>query len=111
MAKATPKSPTKSATKTSSTRSKALSSDSQAGDPLDKASEEALRVIKSLDIDQQLQADLEWCLNSYRYDKNPAGLYEVAGRALTVLNAEKAKKSKGVTVKLVGDLEKALKIQ
>ena len=78
---------------------------------LEKASEEALQKLQSLGIEQQLQSELEWCLGSYRFDKNPSGLYEVAGRALTVLNAEKAKKTKGVTVKLIGDLEKALKIQ
>jgi hypothetical protein len=78
---------------------------------LEQASEEALKKLQALGIEQQLQSELEWCLGSYRFDKNPSGLYEVAGRALTVLNAEKAKKTKGVTVKLIGDLEKALKVQ
>jgi hypothetical protein len=78
---------------------------------LEQASEEALKKLQSLGIEQQLQSELEWCLGSYRFDKNPSGLYEVAGRALAVLNAEKAKKTKGVTVKLIGDLEKALKVQ
>jgi hypothetical protein len=78
---------------------------------LEQASEEALKKLQSLGIEQQLQSELEWCLGSYRFDRNPSGLYEVAGRALTVLNAEKAKKTKGVTVKLIGDLEKALKVQ
>jgi hypothetical protein len=80
-------------------------------DLLETASDEALKKLQELGIDQQLQADLEWCLGSYRYDKNPAGLFETAGRALTVLNGEKGKKTKGVTVKLIGDLEKALKTQ
>jgi hypothetical protein len=80
-------------------------------DLLEQASEEALKKLQSLGIEQQLQSELEWCLGSYRFDKNPSGLYLVAGRALTVLNAEKAKKTKGVTVKLIGDLEKALKVQ
>ena len=80
-------------------------------DLLEQATEEALNKLQSLGIEQQLQSELEWCLGSYRFDRNPSGLYEVAGRALTVLNAEKAKKTKGVTVKLIGDLEKALKVQ
>ena len=78
---------------------------------LEQSSEDALKTLKTLGIEQQLQSELEWCLGSYRFDRNPSGLYEVAGRALTVLNAEKAKKTKGVTVKLIGDLEKALKVQ
>jgi hypothetical protein len=80
-------------------------------DLLEQASEEALKKLQALGIEQQLQSELEWCLGSYRFDRNPSGLLEVAGRALNVLSLEKAKKTKGVTVKLIGDLEKALKIQ
>jgi hypothetical protein len=78
---------------------------------LEQASDEALKKLQSLGIESQLQSELEWCLGSYRHDKNPTGLLEVAGRALVVLNTEKEKKTKGVTVKLIGDLEKVLKIQ
>ncbi|HYF69408.1 MAG TPA: hypothetical protein VD884_14790 [Ohtaekwangia sp.] len=94
--KTTSKAPAKTAVKPTST------------DLLETASEEALKKLQSLGVDQQLQSELEWCLGSYRFDKNPKGLKETAGRALKVLNAEKAKKTKGVTVKLLGDLEKAL---
>ncbi|AYB35742.1 hypothetical protein D4L85_28280 [Chryseolinea soli] len=76
---------------------------------MDKVCEEALSKLKALGIDTQLQADLEWCLGSYKADKNPTGLYEMADRALVIFNTEKAKKTKGVTAKLTGDLEKALK--
>ncbi len=78
---------------------------------LEYASEEALKKLQSLGIEPQLQSELEWCLGSYRFDRNPSGLREAVGRALAVLNAEKAKKTKGVTVKLIGDLEKAVKVQ
>ncbi len=78
---------------------------------LESASEEALKKLQSLGIEPQLQSELEWCLGSYRFDRNPVGLREAAGRALAVLNAEKVKKTKGVTVKLIGDLEKAIKAQ
>lgn len=98
--KTTSKAPAKTAVKSRTT--------SASTDLLETASEEALKKLQSLGIDQQLQSELEWCLGSYRFDKNPAGLKETAGRALKVLNAEKAKKTKGVTVKLLGDLEKAL---
>ena len=78
-------------------------------DLLEQASEEALSKLKSLGLQEGLQSELEWCLGSYRFDRNPSGLSEVAGRVLTVLAAEKEKKTKGVTAKLIGDLEKALK--
>jgi hypothetical protein len=92
-------------------KAKAASATSSSTISLEQASEEALKKLQSLGIEQQLQSELEWCLGSYRNDRNPSGLLLVAGRALNVLNAEKAKKTKGVTTKLIGDLEKALKIQ
>ncbi|HEY9048809.1 MAG TPA: hypothetical protein VIN08_23055 [Ohtaekwangia sp.] len=104
MAKATAKTATKAPAKTA--KAKATPSFD-----IEKASEEALKKLQELGIDQQLQSDLEWCLGSYRHDRNPSGLYEAVGRSLTIFNAEKAKKTKGVTVKLIGDLEKALKVQ
>lgn len=110
------KTPTKSAAKTAAnTPAKAAPKTTKAkgaaSDTLEQASEEALKTLQSLGIESQLQAELDWCLGSYRHDKNPSGLLEAAGRALVVLNAEKAKKTKGVTVKLIGDLEKVLKLQ
>ena len=68
----------------------------------------ALSKLKELGIDQPLQADLEWCLGSYKFDKNPAGLHEMIGRAVKVFTIEKDKKTKGVTAKLITDLSKAL---
>jgi len=78
-------------------------------DILEKVSGEALKKFQSLGIEQQLQADLEWCLGSYRHDKNPTGLLEMIDRSITVLKGEQVKKTKGVTVKLIDDLEKVLK--
>jgi hypothetical protein len=102
MAKATTKNAPK---KSPPARSKAKSSSAS----IEKTCEDALKKLQTLQIDQQLQADLEWCLGSYKYDKNPAGLYEMAERAITVFKAEQAKKTKGVTAKLVSDLEKVVK--
>src|SRR5277367_4156179 len=76
---------------------------------IEKASEEALAGLKLLKIEPQLQADLEWCLGSYRADKNPIGLIEVSRLALSIFKAEQKKKARGVTTKLISDLEKALK--
>ena len=71
-----------------------------------KTSETVLKKLKDLGIDNQLQADLEWCLGSYKADNNPVGLYEMAKRALVVFKDNK--NTKGVTAKLISDLEKAV---
>jgi len=76
---------------------------------LEKTSEEILKKLKSLDLDHQLQADLEWCLGSFQYDKNPIGLIESAERALIVFKDALDKKTKGVTAKTISDIEKVLK--
>jgi hypothetical protein len=75
---------------------------------IEKASEEALAGLKLLKIETQLQQDIEWCLGSYRADKNPVGLYDVVGHALVVFKAEQKKKTRGVTIKLIADIEKAI---
>lgn len=76
--------------------------------PIAKAAQMILEKLETLKIDQQLQADIAWCLGSYSHDNNPVGLYEMASKALVVLKAEQAKKTKGVTAKLISDIEKAL---
>lgn len=78
---------------------------------IEKASESALQKLQELGIEDQLQHDIEWCLGSYRADRNPVGLYEYAGRALAVLKNEKEKKTKGVTAKLINELESVMKAQ
>ena len=105
MAKATPKTPAKTAKKTPTPKAKAKASPAVS---IEKVSEEALKKLQSLGLDQQLQADMEWCLGSYRTDKNPIGLLETAERALAVFNIELAKKTKGVTAKLITDIKKVL---
>src|SRR3954469_8825186 len=78
-------------------------------DRIGTVSEEVLNKLRALNIEPQLQQDLEWCIGSYKADNNPIGLYAVAEQALTALQAEKEKKTKGVTSKLIEDLTKALK--
>jgi len=68
----------------------------------------ALSKLRELNLDSNLQADLDWCLGSYGFDKNPSGLYEMVGRAIQVFSTEKEKKTKGVTAKLLTDLQKAV---
>jgi hypothetical protein len=98
-AKTTTKAPAKRAAKKPTTVSDS--------NPIVTTSEAALGKLKDLGIDLQLQADLEWCLGSYKADKNPIGLYEMARRALVVFKENK--NAKGVPAKLINDLEKAVK--
>ena len=75
---------------------------------IEQVNEQALQKLQELGIEDQLQRDLEWCLGSYRADRNPIGLYETARKALSVFQQEKQKKTKGVTAKLISDLEKVV---
>ena len=102
MAKSAVKTSTKSpAKKTSSKITKVAESN-----PIVKASETALKKLKDLGIDNQLQADLEWCIGSFKADKNPVGLYEMVRRSVAVFKDNKS--VKGVTTKLINDLEKVI---
>ena len=76
---------------------------------IEGACELALAKLRDLDIEHPLQADLQWCLGSYRGDGNPIGLYQMAERALAVFQREKAAGNKSIPAKLISDLSKALK--
>ena len=54
----------------------------------------------------QIQANLEYCIGSYDYDKNPSGLYEYGKVALAELKAFKAQNPRKVNKKVIADLEK-----
>lgn len=75
---------------------------------IEKVSEDIISKLKALNLEQQLQADIEWCLGSYRYDQNPIGLFENAAKALVVFKHEQARKTKGVTAAFISSIEKAL---
>ncbi|HEY0656757.1 MAG TPA: hypothetical protein VGD65_26685 [Chryseosolibacter sp.] len=104
MAKSAPK----SAAKTTKNAPAKTSKPKTSAPSIEKASEEALEKLRSLGIEQELQNDIEWCLGSYRADGNPVGLYAAVERAVSALKGEKEKKTKGVTAKLITDLEKSL---
>lgn len=70
--------------------------------------EAALSKLSELNLDQQLQSEINWCLGSYSHDRNPVGLYAMAERALHIFKEGKAAKIKGITPKIISDLEKAL---
>ncbi len=106
MAKATSKAAPKVAKKTSA---KPASTTSTKSIEIDKAADLALAKLKELNLDAPLQGELEWCIGSYSFDKNPEGLIKMISKAITVFNEEKAKKTKGVTPKLISDLSGAIK--
>lgn len=107
MAKATAKKTTPApAKKAAAPRSKAKATSSLS---IDKVSELVIEKLQSLNAEPQLQADIAWCLGSYRYDGNPVGLQQNCTTALTFLKALKSKSAKAVPAKLITDLEKVLK--
>ena len=89
--------------------SKSKASSNGSANSIEKACESSLELLRKLDLEPGLQADIQWCLGSYRADGNPIGLFQMAERALAVLEREKAAKNKGVTTKILGELAKALK--
>lgn len=104
------KAPTKTAASKEKTAAPAKTKKaSPSSSEIEKTGEEILKKLQSLGIERQLQADIEWCLGSYRHDKNPVGLMEIIKHSHVVLKDELAKKTKGITAKFVSDVEKVLK--
>jgi hypothetical protein len=104
MAKTTEKKVARKAPATKNTPSKKSSAPD-----IESAARIALTKLRELSLDDQLQAELDWCLGSYSFDKNPTGLYEMVQRAIKLFATEKEKKTKGITAKLLADLEKGVK--
>ncbi len=75
---------------------------------LEKVIQQSLERLAKMGADQKLQDDIKWCLGSYNFDKNPAGLYETGGRALKYFLEAKSKNAKAVPAKLLSDLQKVL---
>lgn len=76
---------------------------------IEKISEEILTKLRELNIEHALQADIQWCLGSYRSDKNPVGLYVMTERALRVLKTVRGSNAKLVSMALISNIENALK--
>lgn len=110
MAKATSKPAAKGTVKSISPAAKSTKKASASPSvDIEKISQSILAKLQALNLDTRLQADLEWCLGSYRSDKNPVGLYQMLERALKLFESEQQKKTKGITLKLINDLKKVLK--
>ena len=75
---------------------------------LEKIAQGVLVKLKSLNADQKLQADLEWCIGSYLHDNNPIGVRENLMKSIEVLKIELASKTKGITAKFISEVEKAI---
>ncbi len=56
----------------------------------------------------EIQGKLEWCIGSYNYDKNPAGLAEYGKQALDHLKQAREEKPRKISQKVIDDLEKAV---
>ncbi len=76
---------------------------------IEKVSKDILEKLKVTNLAPELQSEIEWCLGSYGYDNNPVGLYQTAEKAVAVFTAAKNDKVKGVTAKLITDIEKSIK--
>lgn len=79
-------------------------------DLLVKATTEVRTKLQTLGIEETLAAEIEWCIGSYKADKNPTGLQEKAQVALTTLNEYKKSNPRKVSKKLIADLEKAVSL-
>ena len=75
---------------------------------LEKVSKTILAKLKLLDMDQQLQSEIEWCLGSYSHDKNPVGLIQTAKTATNLFKTELARKTKGINAKFIADIEESI---
>lgn len=84
-----------------------------AGDPAEKLAQtcqEAAAKFEKMSDEKytEIKEKLEWCVGSYSYDKNPAGLKEYGGKAIDLLKEAKKEKPRLVSQKLITDLEKSL---
>jgi len=80
----------------------------QTKDTLEKTMLQVLEKLEFMGLDQNLQADIKWCIGSYRFDKNPIGLIEMAGRSLAVFTEAKKINTKAIPAKLITDLKKVV---
>jgi len=76
---------------------------------IDEACNLALGLLREMDMEHALQADIQWCIGSYQADGNPVGLYQMLERALIVFEREKEAGNKKITAKITQALSKALK--
>ncbi len=77
---------------------------------LKKSCQEAVVAMQKLNTEKttNIQSKLEWCIGSYEFDKNPAGLHEMGLKSLDMLKDIKQKQPRKVNKKVIDGLDKAL---
>ncbi len=90
-------------------KAKARKSAPSPSDIIESANENILMKLRTLNIAHGLQSEIEWCLASYRDDRNPIGLYQMARRALGVFQELSTFDPSSVEAKLIADIEAAIK--
>jgi hypothetical protein len=103
-----PKTPPKKAVKKAAKKTTAKKVKKVVTPSIEKIAKEALKKLQQLNKDQQLQSEIEWCLGSYQYDKNPKGLYETSAKALKLFESLRAENPKAVPATLLADIRKVL---
>ena len=75
-----------------------------------KSCNEVVAVFEKLKMEnyKDLSAKLEWCIGSYKFDKNPSGLIETGAMALYALKEFKTKNPRKVSKKVIENLEKVI---
>lgn len=68
---------------------------------------QAFRKINHTDF-HEIVAKLEFCIGSYNFDKNPAGLVEYGYKALGMLREIKKKHPRKISKELINSLEESL---
>jgi hypothetical protein len=101
------------ATATGKAASKKAATKKSSADPaaeLAKQCQQAATKLESMEDGKyaEIKEKLEWCVGSYNYDKNPAGLAEYGKQALDQLKQAREEKPRKISQKLIDDLEKAV---
>ncbi len=78
---------------------------------LKKSCQEAVVAMQKVNSEEltEVQSKLEWCIGSYEFDKNPAGLHEMGMKSLDMLKDLKQKQPRKVNKKVIDGLEKSIK--
>lgn len=78
---------------------------------LKKSCQEAVVAFEKLKNEEytDIQSKLEWCIGSYEFDKNPAGLHELGSKSLDALKNIKQKQPRKVNKKVIDGLEKSIR--
>jgi hypothetical protein len=73
-----------------------------------EVAESTLEKLSLIRANEKLISEIDWCIGSYKHDQNPAGLFDKLKEAIVLFKAAQAKKTKGITAKFIGDIEKVL---